>query len=156
MKCQKIGQDLVAYYYKELEPAESNMIEEHLKTCQLCRQALAELEKTLALIDQKGEVTRSEEFWEAYTDKVYRKIEEDSFLVRLYRDIFIQPKLAPVLATSLLLICLVISSSLYLVNKNKRYEELQLAQGIELFEDYEVIQDLDVINQVDFLRETNI
>jgi RNA polymerase sigma factor (sigma-70 family) len=108
------------------------------------------------LVNKGTEDSPSEQFWNSYLNNVYQKIDEDYFLLRLYRNIFIRPKLVPVSVTLLLVIFLLVFSSLYLMNKNKKYEEVQLAQGIDLFEDYEIIQDLEIINNVDFLRGLNI
>lgn len=156
MKCKEIQPELVAYYYNELETEKLNLIGNHLKGCHLCQEALKEIEKTLAMVGKRIDIPRSEKFWNAYLDKVYQRIEEDSFLSGLYRNIFIEPKLAPILVASLLILILAGSSSLYLINKNKKYEQMQLAQNIELFRDFEVIEDLDLLNNLELLEETDI
>ncbi len=156
MECNKIKNELVAYYYQDLDYETVAIISEHLKECQTCQQALSEIEKTLGLINKRVDIEPKEGFWSSYLEKVYQKIEEKSFLIRLYRNIFIEHKLAPVLAASLLIIVLLTSSSLYVLNRNKRYEKMQLSQNIELFQDFDIIQDFDLLDNFELLQEVEI
>ncbi len=156
MKCDEIQNELILYYYKELDSEKSAVVDTHLKQCQTCRDMLKEIEETLRLVDQRRDIEPGEELWDSYLDNVYQKIDESSPLARFYKNVFIEPKLAPILATSLLVIILVASSSLYLVNKNKTYEQMQLAQNIDLFMDFDLIQNLDLLENLELLQETDI
>lgn len=156
MKCDEIQNELIPYYYKELDSEKRAVVDTHLKECQTCRDMLKEIEETLSLVDKRVSVEPKEELWDSYLDNVYEKIDESSFFPRLYKNIFLEPKLAPILAASLLVTILVTSSSLYLINKNKTYEQMQLAQNIDLFMDFDVIQNLDLLENLELLEETDI
>jgi len=50
MKHEHIEEKLAAYLFHELEPADHEMVEKHLETCELCRAELTQLESTVGMI----------------------------------------------------------------------------------------------------------
>ncbi|MFH1784396.1 MAG: hypothetical protein ABH868_05830 [bacterium] len=156
MKCSHIKDELIQYYYKELNPEKESHVKEHLNSCDTCRQAFDEIGRTLRLVDQKVGFEPTEEFWNSYLDKVYDKVDRGSFASRLLIDIFLEPKPVPVTVASILIFLMLASSSIYLVNKSSNYEQMQLAQNIDLFRDFDVIQDLEVLENMEFLQEADL
>jgi len=56
MECQQIQERLSAYLEGSLPPAEKALIEQHLKPCQRCQEALADLRKTIEVVQGLPEV----------------------------------------------------------------------------------------------------
>ncbi len=56
MECSEVQKRLSAYRESAVPPAEKALIDEHLKGCERCSEALAELERTIAYVQGLGEV----------------------------------------------------------------------------------------------------
>ena len=83
-ECAKIKNELIAYYYKELDQEKELQVKAHLDRCNTCSLAYEEIEKTLRLINQKATFEPPEEFWNGYLDKVYDKVDRGSLLNRIF------------------------------------------------------------------------
>ena len=156
MECDRIKDELIPYYYKELDTEEESLVKEHLSACDTCSRAFRQIERTLKTVDERSGFEPTEEFWNSYLEKVYEKVERGSFMNRMLVDIFLEPKAVPVTAAGVLVFLMIASSSIYLLNKNRNYEQMQLAQNIDLFRDFDVIEDLEVLENLEFLQEADL
>jgi len=81
--CQKYKKDWVAYLSRQLEPAKSQQMEEHLKHCSICQQELEQIKELFSLSgDFKTELQKEMEAidWEklsvVITDTVWKRQED--------------------------------------------------------------------------------
>jgi anti-sigma factor RsiW len=72
--CAELEQDLVLYYYGELDSAGRTRVESHMKTCAGCRASLKAMRTILPLTADYDEPP--ETFWSAYAREMRHKLAE--------------------------------------------------------------------------------
>ncbi|HTN70558.1 MAG TPA: zf-HC2 domain-containing protein, partial [Methylomirabilota bacterium] len=70
--CENIEQDLVLYYYGELESAPRGQVEVHIKDCAPCRLYLQEMASILPLTVKADEPPQT--FWDNYSREMREKL----------------------------------------------------------------------------------
>jgi anti-sigma factor RsiW len=70
--CAQMEQELVLYYYGELESAGRTRIEAHTEGCEGCRASLKEMQTVLPLTGSTDEPPQA--FWTAYTREMRQKL----------------------------------------------------------------------------------
>lgn len=148
MDCKDLRTHLLDYYYGEMAPSLSDLLEAHLKVCHACRTEWEGVKRTLDSIDREEELVLPEGFWRSYNEKVYERIDRKT----RWWGVFSYPRLAPGLVVSILLI-IAISGGLLI--KEVREEKVltqdyAMLQNLDLLQDFELIQhleDVEVISQ---------
>ena len=64
MTCYNIKQLLEAYLDKELRPEDTQLVEEHLQSCQSCFEEYQELKRLKELLSQNSSFNPKEEYWQ--------------------------------------------------------------------------------------------
>ncbi|NLJ34422.1 MAG: DUF4349 domain-containing protein [Firmicutes bacterium] len=85
MTCQEIRDQLSAYMDKMLPTAQMRVIAEHLSLCPHCRGELQQLEETVALLRQVGEVEPPPDLTDAIMDKIQTVAQEDKGAAPIWR-----------------------------------------------------------------------
>ena len=75
MSCEEIKILLAGYQDGELDPEQKRIVEEHLRTCALCRNELARLEKVKEVTRKVQYKDLPLEVWEGYWQGIYRRVE---------------------------------------------------------------------------------
>ena len=75
MSCDKIRELLAGYQDDELDPAQYEMVQNHLAGCADCREDLARLDKVKEVTGKVKYDDLPLEVWEGYWQGIYRRIE---------------------------------------------------------------------------------
>ncbi len=150
MKCKKIQQALVNYYYQELDGPERLDIARHLETCAACRQTYVQIKKALAIVAKEQlEKDKSSAFWQDFQYKVYQKLEAEKTARSWWQDLLVPRKLIPALAGTIVLLLIIVTSARLVQHRPEMTSsDLQLAQELELIENYDLIQDLEILENL--------
>ena len=70
--CKPFEEDLVLYYYDELDSPGRAAVESHVKSCEPCRSYLKEMQLILPLTVKPDEPPQA--FWEEYSREMRRKL----------------------------------------------------------------------------------
>ena len=143
MKCRVTDEDLILYYYDELNLAQKRFIAKHLKECSRCNKAMEGLKKVLESVEVR-EPDLSEVFWQ----RLITKIVEATGTENRKRIHNIQSLLRPVMALLVLLVLALSGYQWY----NKRQQQKFIASNVEmllyldLFENLEILEHLEDFN----------
>ncbi len=150
MKCKKIQQDMVNYYYQELDNAARSEITRHLETCAACRQTYAQIKKVLTMVaKEQVERDKSSAFWQDFQYKVYQKLEAEKAASSWWQGLLVPRRLMPVLAGAVIMLLIIVTSArLTKHGPEMTSSDLQIAQELELIENYELIQDLELLENL--------
>ncbi len=147
MRCKEIQEELISYYYNELDETSKSEIEQHLRGCSKCISSLERLKTTLNSIEAK-EPDLPHVFWQRYRRKVYGKIEGKKRLKPLW-----VPRFAPVAVTIIIALSLSIFGGIRLYESKQEKEFIaknyELMKNLEFFEDLEILQNMEEIEALE-------
>jgi hypothetical protein len=72
--CRMSKDRLIEALYGELEPAEKERLDAHLRSCPRCAAEYASLEETLRLMDKRERPDPGPAFWEGYWDRLSKRM----------------------------------------------------------------------------------
>lgn len=78
MECSRFQMDGMRLLDGELEETERADYEEHVRSCEYCRDELASLGRVVKLTDELRLRTPDDEFWDGYWSGVYRRSERNT------------------------------------------------------------------------------
>src|SRR4029077_10745106 len=98
--CKPFEEDLVLYYYGELDSPGRTAVESHIQGCGPCRSYLKEMQEILPLAVTPDEP--AEQFWEDYSREMRRKLTQAGERKSWWQSLtsFLQPWAIPVAATA--------------------------------------------------------
>lgn len=154
--CTKFEQDLVLYYYGELEGSERNALESHIRDCEGCALSLRGLGSLLPRTVKADEPPP--EFWHDYSREMRHKLadlRERKSWWRSWRFSF-QPFAIPALATTAvvaLALTLTLGKSLWTskaapTDDAAFLEVLPIAENLEFFTTMEVLDAMDLLEDL--------
>jgi len=85
MICSDVQDQLSAYMDKMLSVAQMKAIDEHLSHCPDCRRELEQLEETVALLHQLGEVEPPPDLTEAIINTIQSSAKKDRGRISIWR-----------------------------------------------------------------------
>ncbi|MDH7512247.1 MAG: zf-HC2 domain-containing protein [Clostridiales bacterium] len=128
MTCDRIEELLSSYLEEELDAAERNRVEEHLKTCPSCSFLLAGLREVKGAFRGFPEAELSE----GLRSKLYaipRQKKPSRLRLKLSLDFLLQPSLQPMFAAATVFMILV---SFYVFNPNKKAVDRSIDRNLHL------------------------
>ena len=154
--CDNMEQDLVLYYYHELQISEQSNIELHLKDCEGCRLYLDEMASILPLTVTADEPPQA--FWDRYSREMRQKLADAREKQSWWRKLasLFQPWPVPAIATAAV-VALALS---FTIGKGFRptqeappddealMEVLPLTENLDFFKNMEVLDAMDVLEQM--------
>jgi predicted anti-sigma-YlaC factor YlaD len=152
--CKELEQDLVLYYYSELNDNNQKRMEGHLESCPSCRFFLEELKSLLPLTLKSDEPPTV--FWENYTREVsaaLAKAEENvSWWSQL--SVYFRPWPLPALATALVIM---IAVTFTLTKRPWRTQDLPpteeaLLEAMPIAENLEFFKAMEFLDAMDLLE----
>lgn len=109
MNCKKIQRKLLEYLKGELSGNLLESFESHLKNCPICQKELAELKKTLTLLDQLPIVELKPEQEAKFLTEIHQKIQRQARLRPVpFQWRWLLPRLIPALVAASILIFFVL------------------------------------------------
>ncbi|MGB2696245.1 MAG: zf-HC2 domain-containing protein [Candidatus Zixiibacteriota bacterium] len=75
MNCKKITSFLVDYQQDSLGPEEKKMVEEHLRTCDGCREELKEIQTLFEVLKREKTEKVEENFWTNFVPEIRKRID---------------------------------------------------------------------------------
>lgn len=84
--CQTLEEDLVLYYYGEIDAAEHQRLERHLSRCLACRHFVDDLRGLLPKLAKRQELP--ENFWEHYYRETVAKLNQREGYLYRWRNFF--------------------------------------------------------------------
>lgn len=146
MKCKFNEEDLILYYYDELESSVKKQIQSHLEKCGKCVLTLEKLRATLNRIELT-EPGLSEVKWDNYRKRIYEKIEGESLRKKPF---FFTPRFAQTVAVAALLLVTVFGGLKFY---EKRQSDKFIMENYELMMDLELIEDLEILRYLEEIEE---
>ena len=104
MRCKWVQQHLLDYSDKLLDLKTHILIEQHLHSCNECRQELNEIERTIQLLRSVSLEEPPEAFWPDFTSSVMRKIHNLETVPAVRRVVFFSNFKMALIAVVLLVI----------------------------------------------------
>jgi len=151
--CRNLEEDLVLYYYGELNESARSNCEAHLKICETCRASLAEMRSLLPMTAAHDEPAQA--FWDDYSREMRRKLDAVAERETWWRRIvgLAAPFPVPALATgAVLLLTLTLTlgkglwqSSTSAPDDEALIEVLPMAEQLDFFSDMEILDNLDLL-----------
>ncbi|HXV78700.1 MAG TPA: zf-HC2 domain-containing protein [Candidatus Binatia bacterium] len=153
--CKQFEEDLVLYYYGELETNERAAVKEHVQACEPCRLHLKELESILPLTLKPDEPPQA--FWDNYTQEMRRKLSvaregKPGWWSSL--ESFLKPWAIPLSATAavaLLALTLTFGKGFW-GPKEVPQEDEAFMEILPAAENMEFFKTMDVLDAMDFLE----
>lgn len=146
MNCENIKEKLSLYIDNLLDPDETNIIREHIETCDSCRDYYDKLLKLGQMVD-RFDISDKEDHWEAQKDKVMEQIERaESEKIIKVQSIKKRGRFYKYMA---------VAASLALVAFVSIYESQEFSQFNSMFDDSEEIttEQLSEIDSVEDISE---
>jgi len=151
--CRNLEEDLVLYYYGDLNESARSNCEAHLKNCETCRASLAEMRSLLPMTAAHDEPAQA--FWDDYSREMRRKLDAVAERETWWRRIvdLATPLPVPALATgAVLLLALTLTlgkglwqSSTSAPDDEVLIEVLPMAEQLDFFSDMEILDNLDLL-----------
>jgi hypothetical protein len=153
--CQNVEQDLVLYYYGELNEADRSQVITHIQACGVCSLYLNELEKLLPLTRKPDEPPQA--FWDDYNRELRHKIARVKDRKSWWQDLasFFQPWTVPAFAT-VALVVLAVTLTLgkgFWSSKNAPPDDESLMEILPVAENLEFFKTMEVLDTMDLLEE---
>jgi hypothetical protein len=155
--CLEVEQDLVLLHYNELDGAQQQRLEAHVKDCAACTQFLKELAGLLPRTVLADEPPPA--FWNDYSRELRYKLAQVGEAESWWRRLFVsfKPWGIPALATSAVL-ALALTFSLgrnlwqqgetALPEDAAMLEVLPIAENLDFYRNLEVLDNLDILQQM--------
>ena len=156
--CENGEQNLVLYYYQELESAERAQVEIHIKDCAACRRALEEMESILPLTVEADEPP--ETFWNDYNRVLRHKLADARDKQPWWRSwmAVLQPWPRPALAMAAvvaLALTLTLGKAFWRTRESPPEDEA-LIEALPLAENLDFFKNMDVLDAMDFLENADV
>jgi hypothetical protein len=155
--CENMEQDLVLYYYQELESAQRTGVEIHINDCPACRHYLEEMTSIMRLTVKVDEPP--ETFWSDYSREMRQKLADARDKQPWWRSwtSLLQPWPRPALAMAAvvaLALTITFGKGFWRTQESPPddqalIEVLPVAENLEFFKNMEV---LDAMDAIDFLE----
>jgi anti-sigma factor RsiW len=154
--CQQFEEDLVLYYYGELDRSERAAVKSHLLSCDPCRLYLKELESILPLTLKPDEPPQA--FWDNYSRELRHKlsnVRDDKSWWQILAS-FLQPWAIPLSATAvvaLLALTLTLGKGFWGAQEVPQDDQafmeiLPAAENLEFFKTMEVLDAMDFLEDM--------
>lgn len=152
--CRQFEEDLVLYYYGELDSSERATVKDHVEGCAPCRRYLKELESILPLTLKPDEPPQA--FWDNYSREMRRKlsaIREGKSRWQSLASSF-RPWAIPVSATAaVVLLALTLSLGKgFWASREVPQEDEAFMEILPAAENLEFFKTMDVLDAMDFLE----
>lgn len=154
--CKPFEEDLVLYYYGELDSRGRTTVEGHVQNCQPCRSYLKEMELILPLTLTPDEPPQA--FWDDYTREMHRKLAQTGERKSWWQGVtsFLQPWAIPVYATAavaILAVALTLGKGFWSSKEVPQddaafMEILPAAENLEFFKTMEVLDAMDLLEDM--------
>lgn len=152
--CRQFEEDLVLYYYGELDTSEHAAVKEHVQACDPCRLYLKKLESILPLTLKPDDPPQA--FWDDYSQEMRRKLSAaGEGRVGWWRSLesFLKPWAIPLSATAavaLLALTLTFGKGFWGSREVPQEDEafmeiLPAAENLEFFKTMEVLDAMDFL-----------
>jgi predicted anti-sigma-YlaC factor YlaD len=139
MRCKDVLHELAGYLYGETE--ERERVEDHLKVCPSCREALSGMRDTLKLVDRRRRREVGPWFWERYLSKLRFRVEEE----KKWR--LLMP--APVVTFVFFLFLFILFAMILIRDHQLDPEMFYIAENLEVVENLELLDNFDLIISLD-------
>jgi len=156
--CEHLNEKIASYIYGELDPAGCREIEDHLKTCEGCRQEHKQLSSILANVRQTRETPElaPNEARSMVTD-IRRELTRKPGLPwwQKYLD-FMPPRFMPAAAMAAVLIITVAVIGYVNQNRNNGLPPVSVNQNEELMlsdKDMEILNNLELLREMDSIQK---
>ena len=151
--CGNMEQDLVLYYYSELDDPQRTQVKIHIEHCAGCRLYLDEMAFILPLTEKIDEPPQI--FWDNYTREVRQKLATVRDRQPWWRGLatFFQPWAVPAFATAAvvaLALTLTLGKGFWRTQEGPPDDEafmevLPVAENLEFFQNMEVLDAMDFL-----------
>jgi predicted anti-sigma-YlaC factor YlaD len=153
--CTNWEEDLVLYYYGELDGSERATIEGHVQRCEACRSYLKEMESILPLTVEPDEPPQA--FWDNYSREMRGKLTEVTARKSWWQSLasFLQPWAIPVSATAIVAI-LALTLTLgkgFWSSKEVPQDDEAFLEILPAAENLEFFKTMEVLDAMDFLED---
>jgi hypothetical protein len=152
--CRQFEEDLVLYYYGEMDSGERTIVKDHVQSCAPCRLYLKELESILPLTLKPDDPPQA--FWDNYSREMRGKlaaIREGKSWWRNWASFF-RPWAIPVSATAavaLLALALSLGKGFW-ASREVPQEDEAFMEILPAAENLEFFKTMDVLDAMDFLE----
>lgn len=155
--CPELESDLVLFHYGELDGAERQRMEVHLKGCTTCRQSLSDLAELLPQIVLADEPPAA--FWNSYSRELRHKLAELDQAEPWWRKFFFtfRPWAVPAMAASALAalaLTFTLGKNLWQEHEapapvdDAILEVLPMAENLDFFHNLDFLDDLEFLDQM--------
>ncbi|NIO11453.1 MAG: hypothetical protein GTO40_26905 [Deltaproteobacteria bacterium] len=154
--CKEYENDLILFYYGELEGDESSRVEAHLRKCVACRQSIESMRSLLPRTVTEDHPPQS--FWDDYSREMRIKLDQVDTRVTWWDWLLalVRPWPVPAVATAFVLILaltLTLNRTLWrpappLPSNEEVIEILRIADDVEFFKNLDLLDSMDVLEGV--------
>jgi anti-sigma factor RsiW len=154
--CKPFEEDLVLYYYGELDSPGRTAVESHIQSCEPCRSYVKEMQVILPLTVKPDEPPQA--FWEEYSREMRRKLTQVGERKSWWRSLtsFLQPWVIPVTATAVVAVLAVTLTlgkgfwgSKEIPQDDEAFMEIMpAAENLEFFKTMEVLDAMDLLEDM--------
>jgi hypothetical protein len=165
-KCEHLKENLTLYTYGELDPVTGREVENHLKSCEGCRQEHRRLSTILAKVKQASAAPQLSP-WEAraMASDISRKLKAGSRRTwwRQYLDLTPSRLIPAAVITAALIIAVAVIGYLNLsrtagmppVSMNQNEELMLSDKDMEILDNLELLKEMESIQKLSQLVDTN-
>jgi anti-sigma factor RsiW len=153
--CKPFEEDLVLYYYGELDSPGRTAVESHVEGCEPCRSYLKEMRLILPLTVKPDEPPQA--FWEEYSREMRRKLAQAGDRNRWWRSLtsFSQAWAIPLVATAVVAV-LAVTLTLekgFWGSKEVPQDDEAFMEIMPAAENLEFFKTMDVLDAMDLLED---
>ena len=148
MKCKYTKNDMILYYYDEIDPSEGRALEEHIEQCKQCS-ALWRTTEAMMKTMNIDEPVMSETFWNNYRATVNALIDDkrQGSVPRSYRP----GRLQTVAVLVVIIMVAVLGGVRFYTDRQEEafiQEHFDLITNIDFFENFELLEHLEDLEEV--------
>ena len=152
--CDQSEEDLVLYYYGELNGDERSAVEGHIQSCEPCRLYLKEMESVLPLTVKQDDPPQP--FWDDYSREMRRKLADAQEKRSWWQNVasWFQPWAVPALATAAVAI-LALTFTLgkgFFRPKEAPPDDQAFIEMLPVADNLEFFKNMEVLDVMDFLE----
>ena len=146
MKCKYNEDELVLYYYDELEDVVKGKLKKHLEGCSECRSSLEKIKNAFDRIElQEPELSQAQ--WDNYRVRVHEKIEGRA---PRGKSVLFKPAIIRAAVAAMFIIVVTFGGMKYYeVKESDKF----IMENYELMLDLEFIEDLEILEYLDEIEE---
>jgi predicted anti-sigma-YlaC factor YlaD len=155
--CEKMEEDLVLYYYKELSGGQQTQVETHIKDCAPCRLYLQEMASILPSTVMNDDPPAT--FWTDYNREMRLKLSEVREKKAWWQSLLglLQPWPRPAFAmAAVVVLALTITlGKTFWRSQESPPDDQALIEVLPVAENLEFFKDMDVLDAMDFLENSD-